>query len=71
VGLRLIHLTISRLFGCLRLSRRPESWRSAEICCYVTNAPCCSAKSRARQSWTGVWWAKRAGSIAGWPASPC
>jgi len=31
VGLRLVYLTISRLFGWLRLSRRSESWKSAEI----------------------------------------
>jgi len=31
VGLRLVYLTISRLFGWLRLSRRCESWKSAEI----------------------------------------
>jgi putative transposase len=31
VGLRLVYLTISRLFGWLQLSRRSESWKSAEI----------------------------------------
>ena len=31
MGLRLVYLTISRLFGWLRLSRRSESWKSAEI----------------------------------------
>jgi len=31
VGLRLVYLTISRLLGWLRLSRRSESWKSAEI----------------------------------------
>jgi len=31
VGLRLVYLTTSRLFGWLRLSRRSESWKSAEI----------------------------------------
>jgi putative transposase len=31
VGLRLVYLSISRLFGWLRLSRRSESWKSAEI----------------------------------------
>jgi len=31
VGLRLVYLTIRRLFGWLRLSRRSESWKSAEI----------------------------------------
>jgi putative transposase len=31
VGLRLVYLTIGRLFGWLRLSRRSESWKSAEI----------------------------------------
>jgi putative transposase len=31
VGLRLVYLTISRPFGWLRLSRRSESWKTAEI----------------------------------------
>jgi len=31
VGLRLVYLTISRLFGWLRLSRRSESWKTAEV----------------------------------------
>ena len=31
VGLRLVYLIVSRLFGWLRLSRRSESWKSAEI----------------------------------------
>jgi transposase InsO family protein len=31
VGLRLVYLSVSRLFGWLRLSRRSESWKSAEI----------------------------------------
>ena len=31
MGLRLVYLTISRLLGWLRLSRRPESWKTAEI----------------------------------------
>jgi putative transposase len=31
VGLRLVYLTVGRLFGWLRLSRREESWKSAEI----------------------------------------
>jgi putative transposase len=30
-ALRLVYLTISRLFGWLRLSRRSESWKTAEI----------------------------------------
>jgi putative transposase len=31
VGLRLVYLCISRLFGWLRLSQRSESWKTAEI----------------------------------------
>jgi hypothetical protein len=31
VGLRLVYLTISRLFGWLQLSRHSDSWKSAEI----------------------------------------
>jgi len=31
VGLRLVYLTISRLFGWLRLSGRSESWKTAEV----------------------------------------
>jgi putative transposase len=31
MGLRLVYLIVSRLFGWLRLSLRPESWKSAEI----------------------------------------
>jgi len=31
VGLRLVYLTVGRLFAWLRLSRRKESWKSAEI----------------------------------------
>ena len=31
MGLRLVYLTLGRLFGWLRLSRRSESWKSAEI----------------------------------------
>jgi len=31
VGLRLVYLTINRLFGWLRLSPRSESWKTAEI----------------------------------------
>jgi putative transposase len=31
VGLRLVYLTVGRMFGWLRLSRRSESWKSAEI----------------------------------------
>jgi hypothetical protein len=31
VGLRLVYLIISQLFGWLRLTRRTESWKSAEI----------------------------------------
>jgi putative transposase len=31
VGLRLVYLIVSRLFRWLRLSRRPESWKSTEI----------------------------------------
>ena len=31
MGLRLVYLTISRLFRWLRLSRRSESWKTAEI----------------------------------------
>jgi putative transposase len=31
VGLRLVYLTVGRLFGWLRLSRHEESWKSAEI----------------------------------------
>jgi putative transposase len=31
VGLRLVYLIVGRMFGWLRLSRRPESWRTAEI----------------------------------------
>jgi putative transposase len=31
VGLRLVYLTISQLFGWLRLSRRSESWKTAEV----------------------------------------
>jgi transposase InsO family protein len=31
VGLRLVYLSIIRLFGWLRLSRRSESWKTAEI----------------------------------------
>jgi putative transposase len=31
VGLRLVYLTVARLFAWLRLSRRSESWKAAEI----------------------------------------
>ena len=31
MGLRLVYLTVGRMFGWLRLSRRSESWKSAEI----------------------------------------
>ena len=31
MGLRLVYLTISRLFGWLRLSGRSESWKTAEV----------------------------------------
>lgn len=31
MGLRLVYLTISRVFSWLRLSRRPDSWKTAEI----------------------------------------
>ena len=31
MGLRLIYLIVGRVFGWLRLSRRSESWKSAEI----------------------------------------
>ena len=31
MGLRLVYLTINRLFGWLRLSPRSESWKTAEI----------------------------------------
>jgi len=31
VGLRLVFLTVGRMFGWLRLSRRAESWKTAEI----------------------------------------
>jgi len=31
VGLRLVYMTIYRLFAWLRLSRRSESWKTAEI----------------------------------------
>jgi len=43
VGRRLVYLSISRLFGWLRLSGRSESWKTVEVCVWLSRRrPSCA-----------------------------
>ena len=57
MGLRLIYLTIGRLFEWLRLSRRCESWKSAEILLLRHQLTVMQRQARARPTMN---WADRA-----------
>jgi hypothetical protein len=48
--LRFVFLLVTQFAASLRLSRREEAWKSAEILICATSSPSCSGGSRVARS---------------------